>query len=131
MLSSGECELRDQLLGGDKRAARDAINVTVTEDGTRTLALSMEDKVKYALLTRMIARWGVGQPIPSLVVDPVSLLDSLPLDDLDLLSQAIDPVYDRIMGKPQDPKAEPGTHKVIPGSVSSTTSSGAPAPPAR
>ena len=127
MLSSGECELRDQLNGGDKRAAREAIKVTVADDGSRTLDLSMEDKVKYALLTRMIARWGVGQPVPSLVVDPYALLDSLPLDDLEALAGAVEPVYARIMGTDAGPKAEP---KVISGSVSSTTSSGDPAQPA-
>ena len=100
--SGHEAELRDQILAGDKRAANAAIEVHMDSEGGRVVSVSMTDNVKYALLTRLIVSWDVGQPPPSMVVDPVGLLDSLPLDDLDALSDAIDPLYRRIMGIKDD-----------------------------
>ena len=76
--SGHEAELRDQILAGDKRAANAAIEVHMDSEGGRVVSVSMTDNVKYALLTRLIVSWDVGQPPPSMVVDPVGLLDSLP-----------------------------------------------------
>jgi hypothetical protein len=118
--SGHEADLRDQVLAGDKYAANEAIKVEIQDDGTRVLTASMTDQVKYALLTRMIVSWDIGQPVPSMVVDPVGLINSLPLDDIEALSDAIEPVYNRVMGiknNGEGPKV-----RVISGSVSPTTS---------
>lgn len=121
--SGHEAELRDQILAGDKRAANAAIEVHMDSEGGRVVSVSMTDNVKYALLTRLIVSWDVGQPPPSMVVDPVGLLDSLPLDDLDALSDAIDPLYRRIMGiKDDGDGGESPKVKVIAGSTSPTGS---------
>jgi hypothetical protein len=118
--SGHEADLRDQVLAGDKYAANEAIKVEIQDDGTRVLTASMTDQVKYALLTRMIVSWDIGQPVPSMVVDPVGLINSLPLDDIEALSDAIEPVYNRVMGiknNGEGPKV-----RVISGNVSPTTS---------
>jgi len=124
-LPSGcKAELRDQILAGDKRAANAAIEVHMDADGGRVVSVSMTDNVKYALLTRLIVSWDIGQPVPSQVVDPVGLLDSLPLDDLEALDEAVDPLYRRIMGikDGKDDGPKPKAKKVISGSASPTTS---------
>ena len=121
--SGHKAELRDQILAGDKRAANAAIEVHMDADGGRVVSVSMTDNVKYALLTRLLVSWDVGQPVPSQVVDPVGLLDSLPLDDLDALSDAIDPLYRRIMNiKDDSDNGEGPKVKVISGTASPTTS---------
>jgi hypothetical protein len=122
--SGHEAELRDQILAGDKRAANAAIELHMDADGGRLVSVSMTDNVKYALLTRLIVSWDVGQPVPGMVVDPVGLLDSLPLDDLDALSDAIDPLYKRIMGIKDDNQdnGEGPKVRVIAGSTSQTGS---------
>lgn len=122
--SGHEAELRDQILAGDKRAANAAIELHMDADGGRLVSVSMTDNVKYALLTRLIVSWDVGQPVPGMVVDPVGLLDSLPLDDLDALSDAIDPLYKRIMGIKDDDggSGEGPKVRVIAGSASPTGS---------
>jgi hypothetical protein len=122
--SGHEAELRDQILAGDKRAANAAIELHMDADGGRLVSVSMTDNVKYALLTRLIVSWDVGQPVPGMVVDPVGLLDSLPLDDLDALSDAIDPLYKRIMGIKDDGQdnGEGPKVRVIAGSTSPTGS---------
>ena len=120
--SGHEADLRDQVLAGDKYAANEAIKVEVQDDGTRVLSASMTDQVKYALLTRLIVSWDIGQPVPSMVVDPVGLINSLPLDDIEALADAIEPIYNRVMGIKSGDNGEGPKVRVISGSVSPTTS---------
>lgn len=125
-LSGGhEAELRDQLLGGDRYAVRQQIQVDIRDDGSRTVLASMDEDTKYALLTRMIIRWDVpGHPLPRDAVDPKFVLDSLPLEDLEALLDAIQPSYERIMNNPKSPT--PSSDAVSPNGSSDGAAPSAP-----
>jgi hypothetical protein len=111
-------ELRDELTGGDRRAAKGAVQLTISDDGARTMTAELEDRINYALLRRLIVSWTLPQPLPRDAVDPDTLLDDLPLDDVEALCAAVKPHYDRILSA--GPKA--GT-PAISGTVLATGSS--------
>lgn len=107
-LSNGhEAEIRDKLQGGDFRTAREAIKFHFHEDGSRELDGGMEIRVKYALLTRLVARWN----LPGLNnrlgenVDPSQVLDGLEEEDYEALMAAVQPAYDKVMesNRPKTP----------------------------
>jgi hypothetical protein len=121
-LTGGQwAELREQLNGGDRRAAKAAVTVTVQGDESRVFTASLEDSVMYALLRRLIIAWSLPQPLPSQAANAEDVIDMLPMDDIEALYQAVRPVYDRIMGGGPKPKT-------ISGSVSTTGSSDDPEP---
>jgi hypothetical protein len=113
-------ELRDELTGGDRRAAKGAVELTINDDGDRTLTAALEDRINYALLRRLIVSWTLPQPLPRDAVDPDALLDDLPLDDVEALCTAVKPHYDRILNA--TPKA---VTPMISGTVLATGSSDA------
>lgn len=123
-LSAGNhADLRDEPNGGDRRAARGAISITINGDESRVFTAELEDRIMYALLKRMIIGWTLAQPLPGQAVDGDAILNNLSMDDQDALYQAVRPVYDRVLNGPKP--------QTISGSVLPTTSSGDPAPPAR
>ena len=114
----GWAELRDQITGGDRRAARAAVQVTVRSDEARVVSAELEDNVMYALLARLITGWSLAQPLPGQALVPADVLDALDLDDQEALYLAVRPTYERIMTG--GPKKET---KAISGRVLSTGSS--------
>lgn len=113
-LSGGNhADLRDELNGGDRRAARAAIKITIAGDESRQFTAELEDQIMYALLRRLIISWSFPQPLPRDAGDDV--LNNLPIDDQDALYEAVRPFYDRILNGPKP--------KVISGNVLATTSS--------
>jgi hypothetical protein len=118
-------ELREQMNGNDRRAARAAIEITINGDESRQFTAEMEDKIMTALLRRMILSWSLPQTLPRDAVSPEiagEIIGNLPVDDVDALYDAVRPFYDRVV---QGPKK-----KIISGSVLPTTSLDAPEPAA-
>jgi hypothetical protein len=101
-----KAEIRDKLQGGDFRVAKEAIRFRFAEDGSRELDAAMEIRVKYALLTRLVANWDVPgfPPRPAEAVDPGELYDRLDEADYKALMDAIQPIYDKVMESNRDPK---------------------------
>lgn len=134
--SNQSVELRDEWLRGDRRAVHNAVNITVNADGGRVVSLTLEDLAIEALLTRRIVSWTLPQPIPSQLVNPTDVYDRLSDADGEALAEAVRPHYHAIMGIKSDddagtdPKDAVSAPPTISGSVLSTTSSDAPAPPA-
>ena len=127
-LPSGNwAEYRDRLSVQDRIAANSAVKFTFepTPDGkgeVRKVTGGNDERMKVALAARLITAWSFpGVPVPSQnIADPEELLDSvLDLDDWDKVSEAIDPLFQRILGaapKPEDktpeaaePAADPQT----------------------
>jgi hypothetical protein len=108
-------DLRDQVTGGDRRAAKHAIQLHINEDGSRELTGDLDDQVKYVLLRRLIVDWSYPPPLPRDAVDWEGVIDKLDDDDLGALYEAVQPVYDRVLASPK--------RKIISGSVVSTGSS--------
>lgn len=94
-------DLRDQITGGDRRAAKNAIHLHINEDGSRELSGDLDDSIKYALLRRLIVDWSFPPPLPRDAVDWEGRLDGLDDEDLGLLYDAIQPVYDRVLAGPK------------------------------
>jgi hypothetical protein len=83
-------------------------------DGTevRTMTGGSDDAMRIALLTRIITNWSwaPGTPVPSQnTADPADLLASvLDLDDYDTVSEAVTPLFQRVLRPGPKPKAETG-----------------------
>lgn len=98
-------ELRDTLTGGDRRRARNAIEITVGGDETRMFNAGLEDRINYALLRQLIVSWSIPQTLPRNAANAEvadQILDDLPLEDIEALCTAIKPMYDRALNGPKD-----------------------------
>ena len=110
-------ELRDEMNGGDRRAGKAAITLKVAEDGSREITGELEENIKYVLLRRLIVEWSFPPPLPRDAVDWQGAIDRLHIDDIEALSEAVQPMYDRVLNGPKSP--------TISGTVLSTGTSGA------
>jgi len=110
-------ELRDEMNGGDRRAGKAAITLKVAEDGSREITGELEENIKYVLLRRLIVDWSFPPPLPRDAVDWQGTIDRLHIDDIEALSDAVQPMYDRVLNGPKSP--------TISGTVLSTGTSGA------
>ena len=104
-------EYRDRLSVQDRIAANSAVKFTFepTPDGKgerRQVTGGNDERMKVALAARLITAWSFpGVPVPSQnIADPEELLDSvLDLDDWDKVSEAIDPLFQRVLGAAPKP----------------------------
>ncbi len=115
-------EYRDQLGVQDRIAANSAVKFTFepTSDGKgerRVVTGGNDERMKVALAARLITAWSFpGIPVPSQnIADPEELFQSmLGLDNWDAVAEAIDPLFQRILGAAPKPEektpgaAEPG-----------------------
>jgi hypothetical protein len=110
-------DLREEMTGGDRRAGKAAIKLTISEDGSREITGELEEKVKYVLLRRLILNWSYPPPLPRDAVDWEATLDNLPIEDIEKLGDFVQPYYDRALNGPKP--------RIVSGSVLSTGTSGA------
>jgi hypothetical protein len=111
-------ELRDKILGADRLAAKKAIRLHINEDGSRELEGDLDERIKLALLRRLIVEWSFPPPLPhqaQTMEQAETILGNLDEEDLASLYDAVQPVYDRVLAGPK--------RKIISGSVVSTGSS--------
>ena len=112
--SGGTVHLRDTFLRGDRRHARPGNKVVFGPNGNYT-QLPSDDEVIGRILQSVITGWDLPHPIPSSAPNDETaqkILDQLPDDDYEVLSQAVRPFFDRVMrtGKEdgEDPNSPPG-----------------------
>ena len=106
-------EYRDKLTVQDRIAANSAIKFTfeAAPDGNgevRKVTGGNDDRMRVALLARLITAWSFpGVPVPSQnIADPEELISSqLDLDDYDAVSDAIEPLFQRVLRTAPKPEA--------------------------
>lgn len=103
-------EYREQLKAIDRFAVQDAIIID-TKDGSNRMSLGIGNDVRNALLGRIITAWSFPTPTPVQVKDiaaaDVVIGEALDLDDYNALSEAVQPLVDKVSGnkvKAEDPK---------------------------
>lgn len=104
-------EYRDRLSVQDRIAANSAVKFTfeAAPDGkgeVRKVTGGNDERMKVALAAQVITAWSFpGIPVPSQnIADPEELIAStLDLDDWDAVSEAIDPLFQRILGAAPKP----------------------------
>jgi hypothetical protein len=107
--SGGWVEYRDKLMAGDKFAVQDAISVEF-KDGMNRASLGTLNDQRNALLGRIITNWSFGQTpeqLKSLQAPDVVIGNAMDLDDYNFLSEAVDPLLNKVMGAVvKDPKQQ-------------------------
>jgi hypothetical protein len=108
--SGNKVEYRDQLKAIDRFAVQDAVFLEV-KDGVNKASLGFGNDIRNALLGRIITSWTYGVPIPSQVADisaaDVVIGEAMDLDDYNALSDAVQPLVDKVTGnktEKKDPK---------------------------
>jgi hypothetical protein len=105
-------EYREQLKASDRFAVQDAIFID-SKDGNNRMSLGIGNDIRNALLGRVITGWSFGSPIPAQVKDiaaaDVVIGDAMDLDDYNALSDAVQPLVDKVQGtaKKKELKADP------------------------
>lgn len=95
----------ERLRNRDRRAVNKAVVIEVdTETGRRMVTAAMNDDITYAILTRVVEKWSLPFPPPT---EDEAVLDELPFDQIDALTEAVKPHLDAIMNR-QD-TSEKGT----------------------
>lgn len=108
--SGGWIEYREKLMAGDKFAVQDAVSLEFRDTGNRA-SLGMINDQRNALLGRIITNWSYGQTPDSLKdfqAADVVIGNALDIDDYNALSEAVQPLLDKISGTgAADPKKRP------------------------
>jgi hypothetical protein len=105
-------EYREQLKASDRFAVQDAIFID-SKDGNNRMSLGIGNDIRNALLGRIITAWSFTGPTPSQIKDvaaaDVIIGDTMDLDDYNALSDAVQPLVDKVQGtaKKKELKADP------------------------
>ena len=104
-------EYREQLKASDRFAVQDAVFID-TKGDTNRMSLGIGNDVRNALLGRIITAWSYGGPTPVQMKDVAAadtvIGDAMDLDDYNALSEAVQPLVDKVSGNKkdkQDPKS--------------------------
>jgi hypothetical protein len=105
--SGGWVEYRDRLMAGDKFAVQDAI-VVEFKDGVNKTSLGTVNDQRNALLARIITDWSFGKTpdeLKAFQAADVVIGNVMDIEDYNVLSDAVEPLLDKIMGNAvKDPK---------------------------
>jgi hypothetical protein len=105
-------EYREQLKASDRFAVQDAVFID-SRDGSNRMSLGIANDIRNALLGRIITAWSFPTPVPAQVKDvaaaDVVIGEALDLDDYNALSEAVQPLVDKVQGtaKKKELKADP------------------------
>jgi hypothetical protein len=104
-------EYREQLKAADRFAVQDAVFID-TKDGTNRMSLGLGNDIRNALLGRIITAWSFSGPTPGQLKDvaaaDVVIGDAMDLDDYNALSEAVQPLVDKVSGnKGKEPSKDP------------------------
>lgn len=107
--SGGWVEYREKLMAGDKFAVQDAISIEF-KDGANKTSLGTVNDQRNALLARIITNWSFGQTpmeLKDFQAADVVIGNAMDIDDYNALSDAIEPLMDKIQGtNVKDPKKQ-------------------------
>jgi len=99
--SGGWVEYREQLKAIDRFAVQDAVFID-SKDGNNRMSLGIGNDIRNALLGRIIIAWSFSGPTPAQLKDvaaaDVVIGEALDLDDYNALSDAVQPLLDKISG---------------------------------
>jgi hypothetical protein len=107
-------EYREQLKAADRFAVQDAVFID-TKGDTNRMSLGIGNDVRNALLGRIITSWSFNGPTPAGLKDvaaaDVVIGDAMDLDDYNALSDAVQPLVDKVSGNKskdlnKDPKSK-------------------------
>lgn len=91
----------DDLVEGDRKAARKALAVPLDDDGNMVINAGMGDMMTDAVLAQVITGWSFeGRPIPSIVP---GTLDTLSIAQARALRKAAEPHHELFWGDGGDP----------------------------
>jgi len=93
-------ECRDELVAGDKRKTQEAVKFTVTDGQQQQVSAGVQNEMRVALLANIITAWSYaetrGWPIPANNPGGVGILDLLPIDEYNALSDAVEPLLRKV-----------------------------------
>jgi hypothetical protein len=95
--SGNTVDLRDKLTAKDKFAVQAVIRLSLdTATGLQESSGSLVNDMRNALLGRLITAWSFSWPIPD--NNAGNPLEELDLDDYDALSEAVEPMLEKVVG---------------------------------
>lgn len=91
--------VRDKLTAGDKFAVQKSISLALdTNTGLQHSAVGMINDMRNALLKLVIQKWSFDFPVPADNVQGTAVFDDLDLDDYNALSEAVEPLLQKVVG---------------------------------
>jgi hypothetical protein len=100
--SGATVTLRDKLNANDKFAVQAAIRLSLdTTTGLQESSGSLVNDMRNALLKQIITAWSFTWPLPSL--DGGTSLGELDIDDYNSLSDAVEPMLNKVVSSPNRP----------------------------
>jgi hypothetical protein len=105
-------EVRENLKARDRMAAQNAISIEFDEEGGRKMHAGIQDVMRNALLAQIITAWSYeGIPIPSIWGGADAILDNVDLDDYNTLSEAVQPLLEKVSFTSSGGSADPNRPK--------------------
>ena len=100
--SGGWVEVRDKLKAADKFAVQDAVVFTFESGGSQQISAGLQNKMRNALLSKIITGWSYELPIPSQNEKWATedLGDIMDIDDYNALQQAVEPLFEKVSFSP-------------------------------
>jgi hypothetical protein len=100
-------EYRDTLKALDKFVVQDAVFLNI-KDGGVSQALGFQNDIRNALLGRIITNWSYNTPTPmgakDLAAADVIIGEAMDIDDYNALSEAVQPLVDKVSGSKKNDK---------------------------
>jgi hypothetical protein len=111
MPSGTWAELRDKLNAGDKFATQSGYTVE-WQEGKQFLPAGVANLMMRNLLGTVITSWGgpglEGIPVPAQNFAGIGILDTLDIDDYEVLSEKASPLLTRLVGPRPNPRDRTG-----------------------
>lgn len=94
-------QIRDKLMADDKFAVQSSFTIPVDEEGRQQMPSGIQNILRNALLERVIEAWGggplEGQPPPAQNIQGAAAIGQLlDLDDYNTLTEAVDPMLEKV-----------------------------------